>query len=398
MKLSSRAKLLKPSPTLAITAKAKQLRAQGIDVIGFGAGEPDFGTPAHAVEAAVEALRAGDTRYTPAGGTPELKKAVGARIEADYGLRYGANEITVACGAKHILFNLFQVLLEPGDEVIVPAPYWVSYPDQIQLAGGRAVILPTAEEDGFRMRPEALEAALTPRTKALVLNSPSNPTGALYTREDLAALAEVLRGRDVVIVSDDIYHRLVYGEARFTSILEVAPELRDRTVIVNGVSKTYAMTGWRIGYAAGPAEAIAAMEALQSQSASNPTSFAQKGAVAALTGPQDCVEEMRRAFEARRDLIVETLNRIPGVTCRSPEGAFYVFPNVSGLLGRRWGDREIGCPADLAAYLLDEARIAVVPGEPFGSDRHLRLSYAISDDAIREGLRRFAEAAARLGD
>ncbi|RMG98438.1 MAG: pyridoxal phosphate-dependent aminotransferase, partial [Candidatus Dadabacteria bacterium] len=308
------------------------------------------------------------------------------------------NEVTVACGAKHILYNLFQVLLDPGDEVIVPAPYWVSYPDQIQLAGGRPVLLPTAEEDGFRMRPEALEAALTPRTKALVLNSPSNPTGALYTKADLEALAEVLRGRDVVVVSDDIYHRLVYGGARFTSLLQVAPELRDRTVIVNGVSKTYAMTGWRIGYAAGPAEAIAAMEALQSQSASNPTSFAQKGAVAALSGPQACVEEMRRAFEARRDLIVDTLNRIPGVTCRTPEGAFYVFPNVSGLLGRRWEGREVRSPADLAAYLLDEARIAVVPGEPFGSDRHLRLSYATSEAAIREGLARFAEAAGRLGD
>ncbi len=398
MNLSSRVSLLKPSPTLAITAKAKQLRAQGIDVIGFGAGEPDFDTPAHAVEAAVEALRAGDTRYTPAGGTPELKQAVCARIEEDYGFRYAPNEVTVACGAKHILYNLFQVLLDPGDEVIVPAPYWVSYPDQIQLAGGRPVILPTAEEDGFRMRPEALEAALTPRTKALVLNSPSNPTGALYTKADLEALAEVLRGRDVVVVSDDIYHRLVYGGARFTSLLQVAPELRDRTVIVNGVSKTYAMTGWRIGYAAGPAEAIAAMEALQSQSASNPTSFAQKGAVAALSGPQACVEEMRRAFEARRDLIVDTLNRIPGVTCRTPEGAFYVFPNVSGLLGRRWEGREVRSPADLAAYLLDEARIAVVPGEPFGSDHHLRLSYATSEAAIREGLARFAEAAGRLGD
>jgi len=396
VRLSSRARMLKPSPTLAITAKAKQLRAQGIDVIGFGAGEPDFGTPAHAVRAAVEALEAGDTRYTPAGGTAELKQAVCRRIAEDYGMEYGPSEVTVSCGAKHTLYNLFQVLLDPGDEVIVPAPYWVSYPEQIRLAGGAPVVVPTQEADGFRMRPDSLDAALTPRTRAVVINSPSNPTGALYRAEHLEVLAEVIRSRDLVVVSDDIYHRLIYGDDRFTSILEVAPELRDRTVIVNGVSKTYAMTGWRIGYAAGPAEMIRAMEALQSQSTSNPTSFAQKGAVAALTGDQGCVEQMRRAFARRRDLIVDALNRIPGVTCRRPEGAFYVFPNVSGLLGRRWGDREIRYPADLAAFLLDEARVAVVPGEAFGSSQHLRLSYATSEDAIEEGVGRFAEAVGRL--
>ncbi|WP_025323147.1 pyridoxal phosphate-dependent aminotransferase [Deferrisoma camini] len=396
MRLSSRARMLKPSPTLAITAKAKQLRAQGIDVIGFGAGEPDFDTPAHAVRAAVEALEAGETRYTPAGGTAELKQAVCRRIAGDYGMEYGPTEVTVSCGAKHTLYNLFQVLLDPGDEVIVPAPYWVSYPEQVRLAGGSPVVIPTREADGFRMQPEALEAALTPRTRAVVINSPSNPTGALYRAEHLEALADVIRGRDLVVVSDDIYHRLVYGDERFVSILEVAPDLRDRTVIVNGVSKTYAMTGWRIGYAAGPAEVIRAMEALQSQSTSNPTSFAQKGAVAALIGDQACVEEMRRAFARRRDLIVEALNRIPGVTCRRPEGAFYVFPNVSGLFGRRWGDRGIGAPADLAAFLLDEARVAVVPGEAFGSSEHLRMSYATSEDAIREGVGRFAEAVGRL--
>ncbi len=398
MRLSTRVRNLQPSATLAITAKAKQMRAQGVDVIGFGAGEPDFGTPDHVVEAAVQALREGNTRYTPVGGTPELKQAVRARLKADYGLEYPLGEITVSCGAKHTLFNLFLSLLDPGDQVIVPAPYWVSYPEQVRLAGGEPVIVPTREEEGFRLDPKALEQALTPQTRALVLNSPSNPTGTLYHREHLEALAEVLRGTDVVVVSDDIYHRLVYGGAVFTSILHVAPELRERTVIVNGVSKTYAMTGWRIGYAAGPASLIQAMERLQSQSTSNPTSFAQSGAAAALTGPQECVETMRRAFEERRDLIVEGLNRIPGFRCPVPEGAFYAFPNVSGCYGKKGPQGEIRGSVDLAAYLLDHARVAVVPGAPFGSDDHLRLSYAASADTIREGLDRIRRAVEALTD
>ncbi len=392
MRLSSRSRRLKPSATLAITAKAKQMRAEGVDVIGFGAGEPDFGTPDHVVDAAVEALRGGDTRYTPVGGTPALRAAIAEALRRDYGLEYGPGEITVSCGAKHTLYNLFMALLDEGDEVIIPAPYWVSYPEQVRLAGGAPVIVPTREDDGFRLAPGDLEAALSPRTRALVLNSPSNPTGSLYRREHLAALAEVLRGTDAVVVSDDIYHRLVYGGGSFVSILHVEPGLRDRVVIVNGVSKTYAMTGWRIGYAAGPADLIKAMETLQSQSTSNPTSFAQRGALAALSGPQDCVEAMRRAFAERRDLIVRGLNAIPGITCALPDGAFYAFPNVSGLYGRRAGDREIRGSLDLAAYLLDEARVAVVPGQPFGSDAHLRLSYATSPEAIREGLARIQEA------
>ncbi|MHB8766190.1 MAG: pyridoxal phosphate-dependent aminotransferase [Deferrisomatales bacterium] len=397
MRLSQRALQLKPSATLAIDAQAKQLKARGVDVVGFGAGEPDFPTPAHIADAAVDALRAGDTRYTPVGGTPELRSAICASIARDYGLTYSPSEVTASCGAKHTLFNLFLALLEEGDEALVPAPYWVSYPEQIQVAGATAVILTTREDEGWRIRPEALEAAITPRTKALVLNSPCNPTGAMYGLDDLRAIAEVLRGRDIVVVSDDIYQRLVYGGARFAGILEAAPELRDRTVIVNGVSKAYAMTGWRLGYAAGPTELIAAMEKIQSQSTSNPTSFVQKAAAVALTGPQECVGEMVRAFETRRNLLVEGLNRIPGIRCAVPPGAFYAFPNTSALYGRRRPNgQEVGSSLDLAGYLLDEALVALVPGGPFGADGHVRLSYATSEASIRKGVERIAAAVARL--
>lgn len=396
MRLSRRAEQIQPSATLAIDAKAKQMKADGIDVLGFGAGEPDFPTPPHIVDAAVAALRAGDTRYTPVGGTPELKGAVCRSLERDYGLVYAPGEVTVSCGAKHTLFNLFLALLDEGDEVIVPAPFWVSYPEQVQVAGATPVIVPTREEDGFRLRPEALEAAITPRTRALVLNSPSNPTGAMYGRLHLESLAEVIRGRDLLVVSDDIYQKLVYEGGRFVGLLEVAPDLRDRVVIVNGVSKTYAMTGWRIGYAAGPSKLVAAMEKLQSQSTSNPTSFAQKAAAVALTGPQECVAEMVAAFARRREFLTEGLNSLPGIRCPLPQGAFYAFPNVSGVYGSRFEGEEIRNSFDLARFLLDEARVAVVPGAPFGSDQHLRLSYATSLDVIREGLERFEAALARL--
>lgn len=398
MTLSRRAQQIQPSATLAIQAKANQLKAQGVDVVGFGAGEPDFPTPAHIVDRAVEALKKGDTRYTSVGGTPALRAAIASALQRDYGLTYKTSEITASCGAKHALFNLFMALVDEGDEVIVPAPFWVSYPEQVQVAGGTPVIVATAEEDGFLLRPEALARALTPRTKALVLNSPSNPTGSMYGRAELEALAQVLRDRDVVVVSDDIYHKLTYDGARFTSLLEVAPDLRDRTVIVNGVSKTYAMTGWRIGYAAGPEELIRPMEDIQSQSTSNPTSFAQTAAAEALTGAQECVAEMVAAFAERRRVLVEGLAALPGVRCAMPTGAFYAFPNVSGLYGRTTptGTR-IDSSLTLAAYLLEEARVAVVPGGPFGSDAHIRLSYATSLEQIREGLRRIAAALARLG-
>lgn len=396
MKLSGRASQMKPSATLAITAEAKAMRAQGIDVIGFGAGEPDFPTPEHIVEAAREALRAGETKYTPAGGTPELKAAICESIERDYGQTYAAKEVTVSCGAKHTLFNLFMALLDDGDEVIIPSPYWVSYPEQVRVAGGEPIALKTKEEDGFRLLPEALEAAITRRTKLIVLNSPCNPTGTMYARGDLERLASVLGEHPITVISDDIYHKLTYGEQRFAGILDVAPHLKDRVVIVNGVSKTYAMTGWRIGYAAGTAELVSAMESLQSQSTSNPTSFAQKGAVAALTGPQECVAEMVQAFAQRRDVLVEGLNSLPGVQCALPQGAFYAFPNVADLYGSQHGGEEIRDSFDMARYLLEAARVAVVPGAPFGSDDHLRLSYAISLESIHEGVDRIGAALARL--
>jgi len=396
MRLSQRAEQIKPSATLAIDAKAKQMRAEGVDVLGFGAGEPDFPTPAHIVEAAVAAVRGGDTRYTPVGGTAELKGAICRSLERDYSLNYTPGEVTASCGAKHTLFNLFLALLDQGDEVIIPSPFWVSYPEQVQVAGGVPVIVPTREDDGFRLGPEALQAAITPRTRALVLNSPSNPTGAMYGRLHLEALAEVLRGRDLLVVSDDIYQKLVYEGGRFVGLLEVAPDLRDRMVIVNGVSKTYAMTGWRIGYAAGPGRLISAMEKLQSQSTSNPTSFAQKAAAVALTGPQECVDEMVAAFSHRRNFLVEALNTLPGVRCPLPQGAFYAFPNVSGVYGARFQGAEIRNSFDFAKFLLDEARVALVPGAPFGSDDHVRLSYATSIDVIREAVTRMEAALSRL--
>jgi aspartate aminotransferase len=398
MVLSRRAQEIKPSATLAITAQAKKLQAKGVDIIGFGAGEPDFPTPSHIVDAAKGALLGGDTHYTPVGGTPELRNAVCHAVERDYGFRYDAAEVTVSCGAKHTLFNLFLAILDPGDEVVIPSPYWVSYPEQVQFAGGTPVMPRTLEERGFVLEPEALQGSLTARTKAVVLNSPSNPTGAMYTRRDLEALAAVLRDRDVLVVSDDIYHKLTYDGAPFASILDVAPDLRDRVVIVNGVSKTYAMTGWRIGYALGPKALIAAMENIQSQSTSNPTSFAQKGAAAALTDGQGCVDEMVREFSERRRILVDGLNAIPGIRCTVPRGAFYAFPRVSATYGARSPSGEvIGDSLSFASYLLEAARVAVVPGGPFGSEEHVRLSYATNLSSIREGVRRIAEALARLG-
>ena len=397
MDLSRRAKEIKPSATLAITAQAKRMQSQGIDVIGFGAGEPDFPTPSHIVEAAEGALRGGDTRYTPVGGTPELRKAVCHAIERDYGLLYDPDEVTVSCGAKHTLFNLFLAILDEGDEVVIPSPYWVSYPEQVQFAGAAPVIARTREEEGFALRPEVLEASLSARTKAVVLNSPSNPTGAMYTRRDLEALAEVLGSRDVLVVTDDIYHKLIYDGSEFVSILDVAPTMRDRVVVVNGVSKTYAMTGWRIGYAAGPKELISAMENIQSQSTSNPTSFAQKGAAVALTGDQGCVDEMVEAFSERRKVLVDGLNAIPGVRCTMPQGAFYAFPNVSQVYGSQSPKGTlIADSLSFAGYLLEEARVAVVPGGPFGSEEHVRLSYATDLSSIRYGVQRIGAALARL--
>ncbi len=397
VKLSQRANKLQPSATLAITAKAKKMRSEGIDVIGFGAGEPDFATPSHIIDAAIGSLRAGDTHYTPVGGTAELKNAIIQSIKRDYDLDYASNEVTVNCGAKHTLYNIFMSILDPGDEVIIPAPYWVSYPEQVALADGVPVILETSEADGFMPDPEKLAALITPRTKAIVLNSPSNPSGSMIDAAGMKKIADVVAGTDVLVISDDIYHRLLYDGTKFVSILEVAPSLRDQVVIVNGVSKTYAMTGWRIGYALGPQSLIGAMEKLQGQSTSNPTSFAQKGVIEALTGDQSCVGEMVGIFARRRALLVDGLNALPGITCRMPVGAFYAFPNVSGVYGSKTpAGARITDSFSLAGYLLEDALVAVVPGAPFGSDANVRMSYATGEEAIEKGLSRMAVALAKL--
>jgi len=372
-------------------AQAKAMRRQGIDVIGFSVGEPDFDTPAHIREAAAAAMEQGHTRYTPAGGIPELKEAIQEKLARVNGLRYGTDQIVVSVGAKHALYNAFQVLLDPGDQVIIPAPYWVSYADQVRLAGGEPVIIPTTEETAFKLTPEQLREHLTPRTRALVLNSPCNPTGAVYSRQELAGLAEaVLSHPDCLIIADEIYEPFVYDGHQHVSIASLAPEVQARTLVINGVSKMYAMTGWRIGYAAGPKELVQAMADLQSQSTSNPTSISQWAAVAALRGPQDAVAQMVAAFRQRRDLMLAGLRALPGVTCGQPGGAFYLFPRVDAVLGRRWGDTVIASSQDLAMALLNEAGVALVPGSAFGCEGYLRLSYATSENQIRAGLERLA--------
>ncbi len=396
MELAKRMSKVKPSPTLAVDAKAKAMKAQGIDVVGFGAGEPDFDTPENIKAAAAKALNDGMTKYTPASGTMELKEAVCEKFKRDNGIEYTPAEILVSCGAKHSLYNIFQALLSEGDEVIVPAPFWVSYPDMAYLAGAEPVIIYTTEDNGFKITPEQLKKAITPKTKILVLNSPSNPTGASYGREDLASLAQVLVGTDVTVVSDEIYEKLVYDGFVSSSILSVEPRLRDQTIIVNGVSKTYSMTGWRIGYAAGPAHAIKAMANIQSQSTSNPTSFAQKGAVEAILGPQDFIAGMVEEFDRRRKHMVKRLNAMPGVSCLTPNGAFYAFPNVSGVYGKSFEGMTVNSSADFAGYLLDKVSVAVVPGGAFGADNNIRMSYASSMENIDKGLDRIEKAVTDL--
>jgi len=397
MKLTKRIQSIKPSPTLAITMKANALRAQGRDIIGFGAGEPDFDTPENIKAAAVRAIAAGFTKYTPVGGIDELKDAIAAKMARDHGLDYNRSQIVVSCGAKHTLYNLIQVLCEEGDEVIVPAPYWVSYVDIVVLAGATPVIVPTEQAAGFKLTPELLRGAVTDRTRVLILNSPANPTGAAYSREELTALAAVLATMEITVISDDIYEKIIYDGFEFFSIAAVSEEMKDRTVIVNGVSKAYAMTGWRIGYAAGSEPIVAAVTKLQSQNTSNPASIAQKAAVEALNGSQEAVGMMVKAFRERRDVIVAALNKIPGLTCPNPQGAFYVFPNVAQLYGRSFQGKVIADSTSLSAYLLDEANVAVVPGADFGADNHIRMSYATSRQQIETGVVRIAQALGRLG-
>lgn len=394
--LSSRVKQIKPSPTLAITAKAKAMRAEGIDVVGFGAGEPDFDTPDHVKEAALEAIRAGFTKYTASGGIPELKRAIIDKLERDSSLTYEPGEILVSVGGKHSFYNLAQAIFQEGDEVLIPAPYWVSYPPMVTLAGATPVILETDEKTEFRISPEQLSRAITRKTKAVVLCSPSNPTGSAYTREELGRIGEVILEKGIFVISDEIYEKFTYDGFEWTSIASLSPELRRRTFILNAVSKTYSMTGWRIGYAAGEKEVIAAMNRIQDQSTSCPTSFAQKGAVAALEGPQDCVARMLAEFGKRRRVMVDGLNAIDGISCLWPKGAFYVFPNVSALYGRAFEGKTIDDSNAFTEYLLNTARVAVVPGEGFGSDGYVRLSYATGMEMIEKGLARIAEAVKRL--
>jgi len=396
MKLGPLTKVLRPSPTLAVTMKAKALQKEGRDIIGFGAGEPDFDTPDNIKAAAIRAIQEGFTKYTPVGGIDELKDAVIEKLRRDNGLAYKRSQIVVSTGAKHTLFNMAQVLFGQGDEVIIPAPYWVSYPDIVLLADATPVIVDATEAEGFKLTPEKLRKAITARTKALILNSPSNPTGAAYTLDELKALSEVLRGKDIIVVSDDIYEKVVYDGFAFANIANVSEEMKEKTIVVNGLSKSHAMTGWRMGYAAGPEDVIAAMTEIQSQSTSNPTSIVQKAAIEALLGDQSFIPKMVAEFKRRRDTIVAALNAVPGISCATPPGAFYVFPRVAGLYGKKAGGKAITGSNAFSEFLLEAANVAVVPGQAFGNDDYVRLSYATSMDLIVEGTKRIARAVATL--
>ena len=393
--LADRLKTLAPSPTLAMQAKAKAMRAQGIDVISFGAGEPDFDTPRRIKDAAIRAIEQGQTKYTEVGGVPELRAAVCQKFKRDNGLDYTPDEITVSCGAKHTLYNLFMALVNPGDEVLIPSPYWVSYPEQVRLLGGVPVPVATPESTAFDLDPAELRRAVTPRTKMIVLDSPGNPTGAVFSRAALAEVAKLAVERDLWIVSDECYEALTY-EGRHFSIASLSAEVKARTIVVNTCSKAYAMTGWRIGYAAGPKPVIKAMTDVQSQVTSNPASVSQWAAVEALGGAQDEVAKMTSEFDRRRRVIIAALNAVPGVRCVMPKGAFYAFPNVSGLFGKRARGGVLRGSADVCAFLLDEARIATVAGIDFGSDAHIRLSYATSLEMITTGLARMDAAVRTL--
>ena len=396
MKLAQRVHRIKPSPTFAAAAKAAAMRARGIEVISFAQGEPDFDTPANIKEAAYKAIGAGITKYTPAAGFDDLKDAIIQKFKRDNGLTYDRSQILASAGAKLCIYNLAQVLFEAGDEVIVPAPYWVSYTDIVLLMDAQPVVIPTTEGQGFRISPQQLASAITPRTKAIILNSPNNPTGATYTAEELRALAGILVQKKILIIADDIYEKFVYDGIAFTSIASLGKEIQDQTMVINGVSKTYSMTGWRIGFAAGPAELIAEMGKVQTQNVSNPVSFCQKAAVEALVGPQDSVGEMIVEFDRRRRYIVERLNAMPGITCSLPQGAFYVFPNITGLCGRKWGEKKISNSADVTDFLLEEARVAGVAGSGFGDDKYIRFSYATSMKNIEKGMDRIQEALKKL--
>ena len=386
IKLSVRVQAVKPSPTLAITARAAEMRAAGKDVIGLGAGEPDFDTPDHIKEAAIQAIRDGFTKYTPVDGTATLKQAVIDKFKRDNGFDYRPEQILVSCGGKQSFYNLAQAILDPGDEVIIPVPYWVSYPDMTLLASGVPVFAHAGADQHFKITPSQLQAAITDKTRLFVINSPSNPTGMAYSREELEALGKVLLEHPrIVVATDDMYEHILWTEAPFVNILNACPELADRCMVLNGVSKAYSMTGWRIGYAGGPAQIIKAMKKIQSQSTSNPTSISQGAAQAALEGPQDCIDTMLGAFKERHDYVVDRLNRIPGVECLPADGTFYCFPNVQGALASLDG---IDDDLKLAEYLIENAGVALVPGTAFGLSGHVRLSIATSMENLTNALDR----------
>lgn len=389
IQLSQRVLSIKPSPTLAVTNKAAELKAAGKDIIGLGAGEPDFGTPEHVKAAAVEAIAQGKTKYTAVDGTPSLKQAIIAKFKRDQGLDYAANQILVSCGGKQSFFNMSLALLNAGDEVIIPAPYWVSYPDMVLVAEGKPVIVECPQSQGYKITAAQLEAAITPKTRLLVLNSPSNPTGMVYTKVELLALVEVLRKHpQILVATDDMYEHIIWTAEKYENIVTVAADMYDRTIVLNGVSKAYAMTGWRIGYAAGPAKLIGAMKKVQSQSTSNPTSISQYAAEAALNGPQDVLVPMVKAFKERHDYVVKTLNSIEGISCSAADGAFYAFANVEGAIAK------LGLENDLAfsEHLLNTVGVAVVPGSAFGLDGHMRISYATAPSVLEDALGRIKKA------
>jgi aspartate aminotransferase len=395
--IAKRALAIKPSPTLATAAKAKAMKAQGYDVVDFGVGEPDFDTPDNVKEAAMRAIRSGFTKYTPASGTDELKEAVVEKLRKDNGLEYERSQIIISCGAKHSLYNIAEALFDPRDEVIIPSPYWVSYPDQVLLNDAKPVIVKTTEKEGFKLSAKKLEKAITNKTKAIILNSPSNPTGLAYDTKTLEEIAAIAVKRGIYVISDEIYEKLIYDGFRHVSIASLGPEIKKLTIVVNGVSKSHAMTGWRIGYAAGPKDVITAMANIQSQSTSNPASISQKAAVEALRGPQDFIGTMNVEFDKRRKYMVDRLNKMNGVSCLMPVGAFYAFPKISSSFGRRTtSGKTIRNSADLAVYLLEDAKVALVSGDAFGAKDYIRLSYATSMETIVKGMDRIEEALQRL--
>lgn len=396
LQISNRCRNIAPSPTLMIDAKAKAMIKSGIDVIGFGAGEPDFDTPQYIRDAAKRALDQGMTRYTPSSGTLELRRAICAKLQRDNGLEYEPDQVIVSNGAKHSLFNICQAILDPGDEVLIPAPFWVSYPELVQLAGGVPVTVPGHEENDFLVSASEMARYLTPRTKAIIINSPNNPNGCVWPREMLEEIARFAVDNQLYVISDEIYEKLVYDGAEHVSIASLGEDIKEQTFVVNGFSKSYAMTGWRLGYCAGPAHVMKAMSALQSHATSNPNSIAQYAGLAALRGGEDIIASMAHEFDVRRRYIVGRINDIPGVSCRMPKGAFYVMMNVSKLIGAAFGDKVIRSSTDFAELLLENARVAVVPGNGFGSDAHVRLSYATSLENIDRGLSRIEQFVAEL--